>query len=494
VTGPLGARPAALLGLPDGFPDVVYHLGGHRYLLFALAALWLVMIARGRQRLAVAAGCVYAVAAVSFWTLVLGRPYGLLIDPGSTRRAAAISIAAAGGRGGYLAGEPLERTPWTTLAQSGLSPAEVTSMPSFLPVLAAPVVAALIVLLWSSRPDAPVAAALWLAFSTGALDAVRGLGLTSGMWSRPESAAAFATAAAGVLALGRLLRRRPATWPLWAIPSAAIALASSSTVAPRLTDLLLPLTFDQGLWFPLGMLGLRRGADGTARALALGGALWAVASGAGAPVDPWAALGLYRLGLVLAATVILREGAAALGRLLSERAWPKRWPMAGPALGGAVLMLAALPGSFLAWWDPTRDDPVFQASLEPLSPSLRAVMERLRRETPADAVIVSSPEYAPVIAVLAGRRVLRAPTLATTADEERRLRAERGVLSGRPPAALVDRYGLTHVFVTPGDFAAYGLRVPEDLAARGDFTLVFADEEGRRLYALGPSLRGLPIK
>ena len=116
--------------------------------------------------------------------------------------------------------------------------------------------------------------------------------------------------------------------------------------------------------------------------------------------------------------------------------------------------------------------------------TLLSAMQDIRQATPPDAVFVASPEFAPALAVLAGRRVLRAPTLATAADEERRLRAERQVLSGEPGAAVVARYGITHVFVAPGDFRVYGIRAPEDLDGRGGLHLVFSNPQGWRIYGL----------
>jgi hypothetical protein len=111
-------------------------------------------------------------------------------------------------------------------------------------------------------------------------------------------------------------------------------------------------------------------------------------------------------------------------------------------------------------------------------------MDWIRGHTPPSSVFLASPEYAPSVAVLGGRRLLRAPTLALAADEVRRERVEDKVLSGREPGRLGERYGLTHVFIAPGDFLSYGIRSPEDLERRPRFRLLYADTAGFRVYAI----------
>jgi hypothetical protein len=143
-----------------------------------------------------------------------------------------------------------------------------------------------------------------------------------------------------------------------------------------------------------------------------------------------------------------------------------------------------VPRSFVAWWNPVAVDAVAEASVEPVSPRLRRAMEWLSAETPTNAVVLASPEHAPAVAALAGRRVLRAPTLVVAPDDQRRRRLERLLLLGQSPADLADRYGLSHVFVAPGDFKAYGITWPDDVAARGPFQRVYADENGLQVYAI----------
>ena len=83
--------------------------------------------------------------------------------------------------------------------------------------------------------------------------------------------------------------------------------------------------------------------------------------------------------------------------------------------------------------------------------------------------------------------MLRAPTLGPSADEVRRDRMEDKLLSGRDSVRLADLYGLTHVFIAPGDFAVYGIATPADLAKTGRFRLVYADAVDYRVYEIVPA-------
>jgi hypothetical protein len=85
---------------------------------------------------------------------------------------------------------------------------------------------------------------------------------------------------------------------------------------------------------------------------------------------------------------------------------------------------------------------------------------------------------------MGGRRVLRAPTLAVAADDERRRRAERLVLSGQDPGKLGERYALSHVLIAPGDFREYGILAPEQLGTGGRFRLLYLSPAGLRVYRI----------
>jgi hypothetical protein len=477
-------RPGAVLGLPEGFPDPVYHLGVFRYLLFGLTLAWAAAVARARKGLAVVIAALYVAVAVGFWAVTLERPYGLFLDADTTRRAAAVSVAASGG-GSFLAGEPAERALWPVLARSGVPPGALILGPTFLPPLALLASALLILALRTPRERGWLESLFWIAFSTGDLDAIRGFGLVPAAWAHPEGTLLFLVVAAGVLVLGRFLRGRPTIWPIAALPCLAIALApAGSGHGPG--ELLLALTFDQGLWLPLALWGLVRDRDPVPRALVLGGAVVTVVSAFGLPFDAWTALAVYRLGVVLAAAAPVARACEAIGQRLSGRGAAPFAPSSA-ALGCGAFLAVAVSASLPVWIDPLRQDPIAEASREPLSPSIVKAMAHVRDATPSDAVVAASPEYAPFVAVLAGRRVLRAPTLASAADEERRERAERLVLLGESEAPVVRRYGVSHVFVAPGDFRAYGLRAADELSAVARLRLVLTTEFGGRLYEVRPS-------
>jgi len=208
-----------------------------------------------------------------------------------------------------------------------------------------------------------------------------------------------------------------------------------------------------------------------------------VSGAAGLGVDSWTGQALYRAGLVVAAAAPLRAIATQVGEwLLAVR--PSREGWNATAVGGALLLAATAPGSTLAWWEPARLDPVARASAEPLAAGVVEPMEWIRRETPKTAVVLASPDYAPLVAALAGRRVLRAPTLLTPPDDERRRRLERAVLTGTepPPRALLERYGLRFVVAAPGDFQDFGIQAPHELAARPHLRLRHVSVQGFRVY------------
>jgi hypothetical protein len=145
-----------------------------------------------------------------------------------------------------------------------------------------------------------------------------------------------------------------------------------------------------------------------------------------------------------------------------------------------------VPGSFLAWWDPTKADPVAGASVPTLARALYEVTDWIRGETPPDAVVLASEDYAPAVASLAGRRVLRAPTLLAPPDEWRRIRAQAALLEGRDPQKHVARYGVTFVLIAPSEFAEHGLTSPDDLRAHDRLRLRYRHAEGYQVYEVVP--------
>jgi hypothetical protein len=482
-----------------------------RYALILLALLWSVLRARGRPGLSLLAGLGFVTLALGFWAMSLGRPYGLFVDAEITRCAGDASVAAAGAPPGQgmLVDEPPRCARWASLARH-LPQAWLLMVPRIVPVIALPLLGALVYFLWPRREEAFMASFLWLAFSTGQLETLRGVGFVPGLWAHPGSAVFLCLLVAAVLAVPRLPLRavhsstpHPSLAPPvptlgggegWGqrFPAHAATALGASLLSlwllvpgpgsgPGVMDALLLLSFDQTPWWLLAAWGWRRGTEPSARALILGGALVLVASAFPLGVDPWGAQAFYRLGLLLAAAGPVTMLADRLGATLSRR-WARGAPPAD--LGAAALVLAAAPISFLVWWTPARVDPVMEASGPPVADRLVTAMSWIRENTPPTSVFLASPDYAPSVAVLGGRRVLRAPTLGPAADEIRRERMEDKVLAGRDPARLADLYGLTHVFIAPGDFFAYGIHSPEDLERQGRFRLLYADPEDHRVYEI----------
>jgi hypothetical protein len=474
-------RPGALLGLPEAVPDPLLHLAAFRYAICGLALAWALVILRARRPWWTAAGMAWVVAAVAFWTLSFGRPYGLLEDRDVTMRAARIAVAAdAGGSEDVVAGENRPGSIWTWLAGRGVSPRLLQLLPTFLPLVTLALLGVVVHALWARRECAAVAAVLWLVFATGELETLRGAGLAGGLWSRPEGALALPLLVASALGLARL-RIAVRMWPLLAAAIAAVVAASPvRPPALGLSDTLLLLTFDQGAWLFLGGYGLARRADPAARALTAAGFGLLIAHAVAVPVDPVVGHALYRLGLLLGAAPVVADLCARAGEWLASRA-----PSLDPSSAGVAGLVALLaPGSFLAWWDPTKTDPVAGASVPGLARALCEVTDWIERETPPTAVVLASEDYAPAVAALGGRRVLRAPTLLQPPDEWRRIRAQAAVLEGRDPQKHVARYGVTFVLIAPSEFAEHGLTTPEDLGALDRLRLRFQHPEGYRVYEI----------
>jgi hypothetical protein len=477
-------RPGALLGLPEGVPDPVSDVIALRWVLLLLALVWSVAAARGRNVAVLAAGLAFAAVATVFWALALGRPYGLLVDPAATRAAAEASVVSASASAAetFLAGETAPRTASVVLAGWGVPARLLILAPTLLPPFFLAAVAVLVYAAYPDRGLAPLAASLWLAFSTGDLETLRGMGIVPGLWSHPWSA---------LLALGVALLALvpvPAAWRIAMVGGAGLLLLRAPLVgdpSPRLglAQSCLLLTLDQTVWLPLAAWGLWRGAWVVARVLVPAGAALVLAAAAWPAVDPWAGHALYRLGLILAACgpvdfLIRRAGESLHAVPALSRSRDAR------SLGLAALLLALAPASFLAWWNPVRLDPVAEASVYPQAARMDAVMGWVRDTTPRDAVFLAPAAYGPDVAVLAGRRVLRAPLLGEAADEARRQRVEERVLAGRPSSKR-DRYNLRYVFLPPGGFPEHGIRGPEDVERLPGFVLRYAADEFR-IYELQP--------
>ena len=475
------ASPASLLGLPFGNSDPFAGVPALRYLLLVLAGAWALVASRGRRWPTFAAGVLFVWTVLGFWTLSFGRPYGLCEPGASTREAAyAAQIALEQTPRGFLAGEPFAAGPWGRLALHGAPLGPLVAWPSLLPLLTLPLPALVVLALWR-RPQAQLAAAALLAFSTTELEALRGTGIVTGLWSHPAASVGLP------LLLAALLHGPVSGWlsrPL-AVLAGLLGLAlcwEPHPLASPLASLPYALLLDPWPWPLLAAFGLRAGRDPGARACLLAGAACLSASALGLQIDAWSGLALWRIGLVLAAT----------GPLSSLLEWAallvvQRQPRLGgrPGLGLALLLLAGLPCAFLTWWSPLRLDPVAHASLQPVPTAVAATTEWMRHNLPPTAVVVASADYAPMVAVLAQRQVLRAPQLLRTADDTRRERVESSLFTpGRVGARNASRYGVSHLLLGPGDDRRWGFGGELDPPLPGRFRLLFADPKGFRVYAL----------
>ena len=479
VTGP----PGALLGLPAGLADAPADVVNLRYAVAIVAIAWAALLSRGRLRLAWLAGVCCVELVLVFWIAGFGRPYGVLVDPQVTRQAAETSAAALGGDEGALAGEALRRSPATWLASRGVPAHGLIALPTLLPLLTVPAIAWLVAAVPRPRADALLAASLWLAFSTAQSEAVRGAGFLPGLWARPWASVAVIVVVACVLTAGRLPGRH-AGIAVGLLVVAAWALVPAARPPLPLARRLLVATVDQAPWILLGGWGLARGAPGGAAALVAGGATAFLVLPVFRHVDTWGAEALYRVGLILASAGPLRRLLqAVVDGLLSDRSWRAAWGRP-EWVGCGALFLACVPGSFLARWDPGTLDEVALATREPLSSHLGPVFRWVRHNLPPDATCMASPEYAPMVAVLAQRRVLRAPSLGAPADDQRRRRVERMLLAGREPD-LLRRYRVQCVVFLDGDQGWLGLDSGDALARAPGLTLLYADAHAK-VYGVEP--------
>jgi hypothetical protein len=476
-------RLGELLRLPAGVPDVARDVDLLRYALVLVALLWSLLRARDHPHLGLLAGLSFVLLAQGFWALSLGRPYGLFVDASITRCAGDVSVAAVGAAPagqGMIVDEPATCRVAAALARRVRPGSVILVLPTLAAVLALPLMGALVYALWPHRDQAFVASFLVLAFSTGDLETLRGVGFLPGLWTHSGAAVLLVLITAVVLAVSRLLPRRGFMAAALGASLLSLWLFVRGPVTGRSAlETLLLLTLDQTPWWLFAAWAWRREMAPAARALILGGGVLLVVSGLALGVDAWGAQAFYRLGLLLAASGPLTGLAERLGAGL-----PKVGHFRPAALGAAALVLVGAPVSFLAWWTPIAIDPVMDASREPVTEKLATAMAWVRAHTSAASVFLASPEYAPYVAVLGGRRVLRAPTLGPAADEVRRERMEDKVLSGRDPGRLADLYGLTHVFIGPGDFLPYGIRSPADLARQGRFRLLYVDAADYHVYEI----------
>jgi hypothetical protein len=310
---------------------------------------------------------------------------------------------------------------------------------------------------------------------------VRGIGLLPSMWAAPGAGLAVAAGVAIALAAGRWLPPGPA-----AIVAGATALtiacgAPGSRAALSPAGLPGVLVFDAAAWVGLGLAGLWSRRDPAALGLAGGAALAAV--GASLELaDAVTAVALYRTGLVLAATPVIADLALGIvGVLRVPLPRGRSWTPGGSAALGVVVAVT-LMGSFVTWWDPPRMDPLARDSVDPIRDDLVEIGYWIRTRTEPGGVFIAGEDYAASVAILGGRRVLRAPALAASGDDQRRVRTQRRILSGNRVESLLDRYDVRYVLAAPGQFLDLRLAEPWGIESSPGFPVLYRGRGGLRIY------------
>jgi hypothetical protein len=163
----------------------------------------------------------------------------------------------------------------------------------------------------------------------------------------------------------------------------------------------------------------------------------------------------------------------------------RRWPRLGDAaVRAAVLTVALIPAALPSWWDPSRMDLYFAASLPPVPARYTepaAVLAKDRR-----AVLAGDPAASRWMAALTGTRVLLALDFPAPRDWTTRVAYARALVRGElaDPRGEGARWGVTHLIVTPAFLAANGVTLT-DLQSRPDLrTAVLAGDPRGDFVAL----------
>jgi hypothetical protein len=455
---------------------------------YAVAALFvLVGLASARLRLRASAGLVACLVTTiaGLWILHLGRPYGVLVDVPTTRGAAAIAIAGSlrDPVPSILAGGPATADGGlrARLAAMGVPVGWLQWGPSLLPLWVLPLLGLVVSRLANDSVEAWAAALLWLAFATTETAALAGQGVVGGLWTHPTATLLVVATLLALWGADRHIRSQWAARITGAFLLATIMLWPIEGATLRPLRAVWLLTWDQGWLGVLALLGLPR--LRRAAPLLLGASALVVVFRSLEGADVWGAHALYRVGIVLAAAGPFLRATQWLGET-AARLWPGlRALSARPAgLGLGLALSLALPGSFVAWWDPPSDDVVAAASMEPVPGPVIAAAAYVSRSTPASAVFAAGTSYTEHVAVLGGRRVVRAPGLFTAPDDHQRRRAERVLVTSCDQRDFPARYEVTHLLLAPGDFREYDVSWPGDLARFGCLRAVFTGASGIAIY------------
>lgn len=152
---------------------------------------------------------------------------------------------------------------------------------------------------------------------------------------------------------------------------------------------------------------------------------------------------------------------------------------------GAVLALAAaIPLSFVAYWDPPRMDRYFRFDRIAIGPKVHDYTRWVRENTPKDAVFAAGPHACMWIPIYSGRRVLLVGGSRPPTDYAARREAERILLlSGESDLirATAKRFGVDYLAIDQGTLAEYGEEAFEGIARLPAYELVYQSSAVRIL-------------
>jgi hypothetical protein len=182
---------------------------------------------------------------------------------------------------------------------------------------------------------------------------------------------------------------------------------------PAAHSLLFLATFDLGPHFPLAVYGAwiawrRRSRVRLAwlGLLTAAYAAWAVTAVLYATSRARAADEVYWF-LAFAVAVHAGLGAHAIVLRLAAALRQFRSAWGTPRRVAAVALVAWLPFTFGAWWDPPRTDAHFAVALEPMPAEMQRLAEWVRARTRGADLVAATPPAAAWLPALAGRRIVR---------------------------------------------------------------------------------------
>ncbi len=363
------------------------------------------------------------VAALQFWMIQLHAPLGLDRAPAAQEFWARIAVAHTTGdpRAGYVVGTSGDATLLTRLAAGGLGARTMEGL----------------------LAGAPIGLVLALSLAVFCV---------AGSWPRRCLGAALASTSA----------------PLWGLaidlPEAALARPAAALIAAVVIGFLVMVSCAaprgrRPAWLTLLIVC----------GLVAGSFLSGDVPGGGASTLDWLFLASTPLAALFLVPVA-RTAAQAAGGSRSRRT----------ALE-ALLLVAVGAGSSWFWWEPARTVPGFEEARSPAR-ALDAPLDWVGISAPAEATLASSPGYSALISAKTGRRALMPVVPDRLLPQPyRREKLLASFRSGQPDASLARSFGVTHLFLGPGESDPAS---PPDSPAQ--LRQVYRDANDFRIYELIP--------